>query len=125
MARRPIATETHDKETHIVTDDRRDALKAVESTKEVASSLLEKNWGLHFGMVRAPTSSQIYTILDLKTQSLTTYDDYHYIFLGLKIITVINVLNLQLCHLPSVRVSNELGQGHPLATKYFVYVTIF
>uniref|UniRef100_A0A9I9EGD8 Uncharacterized protein n=1 Tax=Cucumis melo TaxID=3656 RepID=A0A9I9EGD8_CUCME len=29
----------------------------------------------------------------------------------LTIITVINVLNLQLCHLPSMRVSNELGQG--------------
>ncbi|TYK06005.1 protein DETOXIFICATION 35-like [Cucumis melo var. makuwa] len=41
------------------------------------------------------------------------------------IITIINVLNLQLCHLPSVRVSNELGQGHPMATKYSVYVTVF
>ncbi|KAL0542430.1 hypothetical protein IC582_022539 [Cucumis melo] len=25
----------------------------------------------------------------------------------------------------SVRVSNELGQGHPMATKYSVYVTVF
>lgn len=38
---------------------------------------------------------------------------------------IISVLNLHLCHLPSVRVSNELGQGHPVATKYSVYVTVF
>ncbi|KAA0055603.1 aberrant root formation protein 4 isoform X1 [Cucumis melo var. makuwa] len=29
----------------------RDALKAVQLTKEVASGLLEKNWGLHFGLL--------------------------------------------------------------------------
>lgn len=37
---------------------------------------------------------------------------------------IISVLNLHLFHLPSVRVSNELGQGHPVATKYSVYVTV-
>lgn len=40
------------------------------------------------------------------------------------VMIIISVLNLRLFHLPSVRVSNELGQGHPVATKYSVYVTV-